>query len=244
MAMGWILGRARLLTEPRARAILTAGGTQAPGANDFYVQGRGYLQRFEKLENVDQAIALLDRALSEDPAYALAHAALGEAYWRKYDLTKEGQWIDLAREHCARALQIDDRLAQVHVTLGLIDRGTGQDEAVPDFMETELTGEGVWFHAGSAVAVFVLITVWVSRTLGASESKSVARPALFLGLLVVVEFFLGIGALAFKRLEGAPETGLARVLFPTFHQTVGALLLALCVLLILRSKNFIEPRPR
>ena len=45
-------------------------------------------------------------------------------------------------------------------------------------------------------------------------------------------------------MEGAPETILARVLFPTFHQTVGALLLALCVLVILRSKNFIEPRPR
>lgn len=104
------------------------------------------------------------------------------------------------------------------------------------------TGAGIWFHVVSAFFVFLLITVWVSRILSASENPSVTRPALFLGALAVTEFFLGIGAFAFKRLEGAPETGLARVLFPTFHQTVGALLLALCVLLILRSRNLIGPR--
>ena len=52
----------------------------------LYVQGRGYLQRFDRgAENIDLAIDALGRAMAADPSYALAHTALGETYWRKYE---------------------------------------------------------------------------------------------------------------------------------------------------------------
>ena len=71
--------------EPGERRALVAGGTAAPTAYELYIQGRGYLYRFDRgPENVDRAIDTLGRAVAIDPRYALAHTALAEAYWRKF----------------------------------------------------------------------------------------------------------------------------------------------------------------
>ncbi len=67
-------------------------GTAKLSAYDFYVQAIGYLQRYERAENVETAIALLQRAINEDPNYAQAHAALARAYWHKYSATKDIRW--------------------------------------------------------------------------------------------------------------------------------------------------------
>lgn len=118
--------------DPGAQRAMLAGGTAAPGAYELFVLGRGYLQRFDRgVTNVDMAIDVLSRAVASDPKYALAHAALGEAYWRKYDATKQTTWIERAMQHCETALAIDSRLAPVHVTLALVARGRGRyEEAV------------------------------------------------------------------------------------------------------------------
>jgi serine/threonine protein kinase/tetratricopeptide (TPR) repeat protein len=118
--------------EPGAQKAMLAGGTAAPGAYELFVKGRGYLQRFDRgAENIDLAIDTLSRAVAADPQYALAHTALGEAYWRKYDATKQIAWTERAVQHCETALGIDSRLAPVHVTLAMIARGRGRyEEAV------------------------------------------------------------------------------------------------------------------
>src|ERR1039458_563645 len=45
-------------------------GTTVVAAYDLYVQGIGYLQRYERLENVESAIVLFQRAIKEDHNYA------------------------------------------------------------------------------------------------------------------------------------------------------------------------------
>jgi eukaryotic-like serine/threonine-protein kinase len=122
---------ARLLDLPLdsgAQAILAAGGTRAPGAYDYYLQGRGYLQRFERAGNVDSAIELFGRALSQDPQYALAHAAMAEAAWRKYEATKDASWVARAKESGATALKLSPTLSEVQITLAIIANGTGEYE--------------------------------------------------------------------------------------------------------------------
>ncbi len=120
---------------PEALAFVSAGGTRAPGAYEFYLQGRGYLQRFERAENLDVALELFQRAIRLDPDYRLAHAAIAETYWRKYEATKDAAWVERARESGQTALRLSPALAQVRVTLGLMAIGTGRyEEAI-----TELT---------------------------------------------------------------------------------------------------------
>jgi serine/threonine-protein kinase len=120
--------------KPEKARLLAAGRTDVARAYDLYLQGRGHLQRYEDMENIDRAIALFAGAVAEDAGHALAFAGLGEAYWRKYDLSKDVRWVAEATRYCGHALELTDELAAVFVTLGLIHAGTGHaDDAVTDF---------------------------------------------------------------------------------------------------------------
>jgi serine/threonine protein kinase/tetratricopeptide (TPR) repeat protein len=112
----------------QAKQVLAVGGTTVPSAYEYYMQGRGYLQRYEVPQNVDTAITLFNRALEQDPKYALAEAGLGEAYWRSYEQTKDTHWAEEARKSSAAAIALNDKLPQVYVTLGMIHAGTGRNE--------------------------------------------------------------------------------------------------------------------
>jgi len=74
--------------------------------------------------------------LKEDPLYGLAYAGLGEAYWRKYEVTKNRQWIQSAVEYCTQAVQLDERLSPAHITLGIIHTGQNHHQkAVEEFQK-------------------------------------------------------------------------------------------------------------
>ncbi|HYM13616.1 MAG TPA: tetratricopeptide repeat protein, partial [Bryobacterales bacterium] len=133
-----IVDMLQLEIEPQAKRALSAGETTVPGAYDFYLRGRGYLQDYDRAGNVDNAIALFDRALEKDPNYALAYAGLGEAYWQKHRLTRDPQWIEQAQKSCDSAVRLNDQLAPVHVTLGVLYRGTGKYEKAVEELTTAL----------------------------------------------------------------------------------------------------------
>ncbi|KAA3659087.1 MAG: tetratricopeptide repeat protein [Calditrichaeota bacterium] len=129
-----LAGMLQLNLLPETQRLLVAGHTSNPGAYDYYIRGYGYLRDHDRLENIEKAIELFQQSLKEDSLYALAWSGLGEAYWYKYDETKEAKWIDVAQEKCQRALALDNLLAPVHVTLGILAKGTGKyEQAVQDF---------------------------------------------------------------------------------------------------------------
>lgn len=121
---------------PEARSAMTAGGTGNPRAYELYVRGRGYLQRFDLPGNIDRAIESLSRSATADPGYALAHAALGEAYWRRYGISRDKPALDRATEHAEKALAIANRLAPVHVTLAVIAAERGRFEQAVTYAQT------------------------------------------------------------------------------------------------------------
>ncbi|MFC2094201.1 protein kinase [Bacteroidota bacterium] len=127
--------------EPELKDILSAGGTDVPEAYETYVQGRGYLQRYENVENIDKAINLFARATEFDSLYALAYAGLGESYWRKYEVTKISSWVELAEKECEKGFKLDSLLAPVNVTLGMIYSGTGSYEHAIDHFNRALLNE-------------------------------------------------------------------------------------------------------
>jgi serine/threonine protein kinase/tetratricopeptide (TPR) repeat protein/TolB-like protein len=106
-------------------AQLMAHGTTVLSAYDFYVQGIGYLQRYERPENVDSAITLLQHSIQEDPKYAQAQAALAQAYWYKYSATKEPQWVEQAKVAVKAAESQNSGLPEVQLAIGALNRRTG-----------------------------------------------------------------------------------------------------------------------
>jgi eukaryotic-like serine/threonine-protein kinase len=108
------------------RQTLTAGGTRAPGALEVYLQGRGYLLDFQKPGSIDLAIEALNRAITLDAQFGIAHAALGQAFWRKFEATRDAAWVRRAQASCAQAIALDPSASAPHVCQGTVALGTGQ----------------------------------------------------------------------------------------------------------------------
>ncbi len=126
-----------LAIKSNDRVVLAAHGTGDPSAYDQYLRGRGYLLDYHKHENIDSAISAFNRALTLDPRYAEAYAALGKAYWLGYD---EGQgsseWMEKARSACDQAVSLSPNLAEGYTCLGNVYRTTGQyEKAVAQFQK-------------------------------------------------------------------------------------------------------------
>lgn len=145
------------LTPQERRALrATHDAAIAPDAYAYYLRGLGRLQRYESLENIDQALRLFELALEEDPLYAPAHAGLGEAYWRRYEATREVEWVSEAVHHSRRAAVLDDELGRAHETLGLVYAGTGEyDEAIASYaraLQADSTSASAWRGLAGAYA--------------------------------------------------------------------------------------------
>jgi eukaryotic-like serine/threonine-protein kinase len=141
----WALAALELKLSDPERHALTQRDTQMAGVYEYYLQGRGYLVDFHRPGNIDTAIILFQRALALDPQHALSHAGLGEAYWLKYEATREPGWVDQSRVACRKAVTLDAGSAAAYICLGTVDLGTGEyEKAVADFehaLRTEPTSD-------------------------------------------------------------------------------------------------------
>ena len=118
----------RLELEPQEKKTLSAHGTAEPAAYDFYLRGLGYLQNYDKEENIDNAISVFRHALEKDSGFAGAYAGLGEAYWQKFEHTHEKRLVNDATKACQVALEKDPSLTPGHTCLGRVYLGTGKYE--------------------------------------------------------------------------------------------------------------------
>jgi len=111
--------------NPQEQSVLAPPRT-GPVAYDFFLRGRGYLQDYQRPENLESAISVFNHALELDAKYAPAYAGLGQAYWYKYEATRDASWVDKATQACERAIQLDERSAEGHNCLGMVYQGTGK----------------------------------------------------------------------------------------------------------------------
>jgi serine/threonine protein kinase/tetratricopeptide (TPR) repeat protein len=126
----------QLQLSPNDASSLTSHDTAIPTAYDFYVQGVGYLQRYERPENVKIAINMFRRAAEQDPSYAQAQAALAQAYWYKYSATKEPQWAEQAKRAVQAATKLSSQLPEVRMAIAEANLRTGSyGEAVSRFQQ-------------------------------------------------------------------------------------------------------------
>jgi tetratricopeptide (TPR) repeat protein len=123
-----------------------------PAAYDLYLSGIGHLQKSDIPENLNAAIELLRKSVGIDPQFSLAHAKLGEAYWRKFEITKDIKWGQFADSHCQQALKINSNNPVVLVCNGYIQSGTGKpQEAISSFRQA-LTHDSMYADAYRGLA--------------------------------------------------------------------------------------------
>jgi serine/threonine-protein kinase len=82
-------------------------------------RAQAYLLRYDRKDNINSAIALLEANLRSNSGSAAVYATLAEAYARKYTESKDQQWLPKAMESGRQAVRINYDLAAAHTALGM-----------------------------------------------------------------------------------------------------------------------------
>ncbi|MGD8680602.1 MAG: tetratricopeptide repeat protein [Lysobacterales bacterium] len=96
-----------------------------PSAYDHYLDGLKLVERWDKGDNLEQAIGLFREAATMDPDFALAYARLAEALRLRYAITRDDSWLSEAAEDARKAVQLSPDLAPVQVALGQVHSAQG-----------------------------------------------------------------------------------------------------------------------
>ncbi|HZI87558.1 MAG TPA: protein kinase [Pyrinomonadaceae bacterium] len=108
--------RLRLSGEERER--LTKRQTRNSEAYQAYIQGRYFWNKRSK-ESLEKGIEYFNQAIEKDPNYALAYAGLADSYiiLGNFGMSPPKEAYPKARAAATKALEIDDALAEAHVSL-------------------------------------------------------------------------------------------------------------------------------
>jgi tetratricopeptide (TPR) repeat protein len=109
--------------------------TQSMEAYEAYSRGMMNL-RMAGRESLDRAIAFFERALSHDPAYASAWAALGAAYGLKGSFLTLPDLVEKAIEVGRKAIELNPKLGSAHAWLGsALGDSNRHEEAIAAYAE-------------------------------------------------------------------------------------------------------------
>jgi TolB-like protein/Tfp pilus assembly protein PilF len=116
-----IAERLRLKLTGDDKQRLAKRYTEDAEAYQFYLKGRYYWNK-RSPEGTGKAVSYFQQAIDKDPAYALAYAGLADAYTYLsfFNLAPPRDVMPRAKTAAMKALEIDEHLAEVHISLGYI----------------------------------------------------------------------------------------------------------------------------
>ena len=100
---------------------LTKRYTEDPEAYRLYLKGRYHWNK-RSADGFQKAVEYFRQALDKDPAYSLAYAGLADtyAYLPFFHVVPPREAMPKAKTAAAKAVEIDDHLAEPHVSLGYV----------------------------------------------------------------------------------------------------------------------------
>ena len=109
----------RLTLTREEEKKLTKRYTEDPEAYQLYLKARHYWHR-RTAEGAKKSEEYLRQAIDQDPAYTLAYAALADSYSLAsfFHAAPPRTTMPKAKAAAAKALEIDDELAEAHISLG------------------------------------------------------------------------------------------------------------------------------
>jgi eukaryotic-like serine/threonine-protein kinase len=115
-----VTSRLQLELDATQKERLDKRYTSNTEAYEYFVKGRTSLERVSiaigDREPAETAIGYFKKAVDLDPKYALAYAALGQAYmWMaNFNDPDNPAWVELAQQSLSRAESLDSQLAEIH----------------------------------------------------------------------------------------------------------------------------------
>jgi len=125
-----IYGKLAEALETNVSAVDIAAGTARPTDNvdayDSYLRGHNALRGQLNPKTIQSAIDYFNTALRKDPKFAKAYTGLADASLRMYEENKDSFWTDKALNAAKQAQALNDKLPEVHLSLGSVYLATGQ----------------------------------------------------------------------------------------------------------------------
>ena len=167
-----------LTPQEQGHRTLSAGGTTVPGAFDAYLGGLGRLwaEEDDSTDHVADAVSLFTEAVRLDPSYALAHVGLGQGYWSVFKTTGDPEDRRKAAGSARVAVELDDRMAAAHVTLGLIEAQAENRSGAAQEFTRALDADPVSIEARRQLAEVSIDDDELALAESTYEAAVVARP--------------------------------------------------------------------
>lgn len=145
----------RITLTPQEQEALAAKPTEDLQAYDLYLRGRNYARRLSR-QDLQFALQMFENAVSLDPTFALAHAAIANVCAQyHFQFERSQSWIDRAIAATARASAQGKDLPEVHVAEAWVSYVAGRyDEAVDRVriaIRRKPDTEGAYFLHASAL---------------------------------------------------------------------------------------------
>ncbi|HEU5163169.1 MAG TPA: protein kinase, partial [Thermoanaerobaculia bacterium] len=144
----------RVTLSPQEQQALAAKPTEDLQAYDLYLRGRNYARRFSR-QDFNFALQMFENAVSLDPSFGLAHAAIANvcaAYYYIFD--RDRAWADRAIAATERAIRFGHGAPEVRVAEGWVSfLHDKYDEAIArvrEAIEKNPDTEGAYYLLGRA----------------------------------------------------------------------------------------------
>ncbi|HEY6989554.1 MAG TPA: winged helix-turn-helix domain-containing protein [Bryobacteraceae bacterium] len=112
-----IVTQIRTTITSTERSQLAARRMADPEVNDLVLRGRYFADKYTSA-SLDKATGYFEQAIAKDPNYAPAHAGLAYVYWcRALANAPPREVMPKVKREAERALQLDETLAEAHVSL-------------------------------------------------------------------------------------------------------------------------------
>ena len=115
-----IANEVRIKLTPQEQIHLAKARPVKPEAHEAYLRGLFELRK-QTGEGIEKAIEYFRQAVALDPNEALAYASLADAYYEQSSILRAPlEVMPKAKAAAARAIELDDDLAEAHASLGYV----------------------------------------------------------------------------------------------------------------------------
>ena len=192
---------------PQEKKSIGQTPTDNVEAYTYYLRGRQFMQRHSK-SNYQLARRMFAKAVELDPLYARAYAGIADCdsfLFLHYHLEAG---IDSILATSAKALALDDRLAEAHASRGLaLSLGQRHEEAIAEFEEAIALDpnsfEAHYFYARACVTQGKL-----ERAAALFERAAENKPDDFQALCLLIPMYRSLGRQ--QEMERAARRGIER----------------------------------
>ena len=118
----------KIVINPEEKKLIEKAPTKNMEAYEAYLQGKFYLRKFTQ-NNLEIALKYYELAKGKDPEFALAYAGICDVWFESQiqGFTLPAVAIPKAMEALTKALELDSTRAEVHYSLGNINKNIKWD---------------------------------------------------------------------------------------------------------------------